>query len=156
MNPRDTSAAPRQLVSFRLGEEEYAVDILCVQEIIRLARITPVPNAPSFVVGVLNLRGRVIPVLCLRQCLGMERGTPTGKTRILVADVPPSTLGFAVDSVAEVIRVPLEDIEPPPAPGPGARLQPYVQGVAKLDGRLLMILDLARLLSGEETQSLVA
>ena len=156
MNPRDTSAAPRQLVSFRLGEEEYAVDILCVQEIIRLARITPVPNAPAFVVGVLNLRGRVIPVLSLRQCLGMERGSPTGKTRILVADVPPSTLGFAVDSVSEVIRVPLEDIEPAPPPGPGARLEPYVQGVAKLDGRLLMILDLARLLTGDESQTLVA
>ncbi|MBI5835693.1 MAG: purine-binding chemotaxis protein CheW [Candidatus Eisenbacteria bacterium] len=156
MNQRDSSTAPRQLVSFRLGEEEYAIDILSVQEIIRVARVTPVPNAPPFVVGVLNLRGKVIPVVSLRTRLGMAHADLTSRTRILVADLPPHTIGFRVDSVSEVIRVPLEQIEPPPDTGPRGRPEPYVQGVAKLENRLIMILDLQRLLTEEESQSLAA
>jgi purine-binding chemotaxis protein CheW len=156
MNQRDTSAVPRQLVSFRLGESEYAVDILCVQEIIRVTRITPVPNAPSFVLGVLNLRGRVIPVVCLRRRLGMEAVEPTSRTRILVTDLQSHTVGFAVDQVSEVIRVPIEDVEAAPDTGPRGRSEPYVQGVVKLDARLLMLLDLARLFSGEDAQTLAA
>ncbi|HVP39744.1 MAG TPA: chemotaxis protein CheW [Candidatus Saccharimonadales bacterium] len=156
MSQRDSSTGPRQLVGFRLGQEEYAVDILCVKEIIRVAHVTPVPNAPPHVRGVLNLRGQVIPVVCLRQRLGMEPGEPTSRTRILVTDLPPHTLGFAVDSVTEVIRVPREQIDPPPEAGPRGRAEPYVEGVAKLDSRLLLILDLARLLTADETQALAA
>lgn len=155
MNPRDNSGQPRQLVSFLLGEEEYAVDILCVQEIIRPTRITPVPNAPEFVEGVLNLRGKVIPVINLRRRLGLPESATSRLSRIVVTDLPPNTLGFMVDAVSEVIRVPLDRIDPPPA-GAMGQVDSYVQGVAKLDGRLLMILELARLITGDDALSLAA
>jgi len=156
MNEQEASAQPRQMVSFRLGEEEYGVDILCVQEIIRLSRITPVPNAPGFVQGVLNLRGKVIPVIALRQRLGLPPGAESRDTRIVVVDLPPNTIGFTVDAVSEVIRVPLERIDPPPQGGPGGRTEPFIQGIAKLEGRLLLVLDLARLFSTEERDALAA
>ncbi len=155
MNPHDNSAQARQLVSFRLGDEEYAVDILRVQEIIRPTRITPVPNSPEFVEGVLNLRGKVIPVINLRLRLGLPDSASSKQSRIVVTDLPPNTLGFMVDAVSEVIRVPLDRIDPPPA-GAMGQVDSYVQGVAKLDGRLLMILELARLVTGEDVISLVA
>ncbi len=156
MSERDPSTAPRQLVSFRLGEEEYGVDILCVQEIIRVGHITPIPNAPDFVEGVLNLRGRVIPVIALRKRLGLPAAGQSKETRIVVVDLPPNTLGFMVDAVSEVIRVPGEKIEPPPRAGGSGCTEAYVEGVAKLDDRLLMILHPGRLLSEEQSDSLAA
>ena len=155
MHPENSSSEPRQLVSFHLGEEEYAVDILCVQEIIRAGRITPVPNAPHFVEGVLNLRGKVIPVIHLRRRLGLPETEHTKQSRIVVVDLSPHTLGFMVDAVSEVIRVTPDRIDPAPA-GPLGPADSYVLGVARLDGRLVMILDLARLLSAGETDMLAA
>jgi purine-binding chemotaxis protein CheW len=130
-----------QLVSFQLGPEEYAIDILGVQEIIRMVEITQVPNAPHFVEGVVNLRGKVIPIINLRTRLGLASTESTKDTRIVVVEVAHLILGFIVDSVEEVLRLPLDMIEPPPSTGRGGG-EEYHKGVGRVDGRLLILLNL--------------
>ena len=138
-----------QVVSFHVGEEEFGLDILRVQEIIRVQRLTRVPNSPEFVDGVINLRGKVIPVVDLRKRFGLEVTDQGNQTRIVVVEVKGTVLGFIVDSVSEVLRIPAETVEPPPRLGKVER--EYVMGVGKLDNRLLILLDVDRLLgeSGE-------
>jgi len=102
-----------QLVAFQLAQEVYGVDIAQVQEIIRMQPITKVPGAPDFVEGVINLRGRVIPVIDLRKRFRLPKGEETKSTRIIVVDVPPHTVGMIVDSVDEVLRLSEDKIEPP-------------------------------------------
>ena len=134
-----------QLVSFHVGGEEFGLEILRVQEIIRIQQLTRVPNSPNFVDGVINLRGKVIPIIALRRCLGLEDRPHDKQTRIVVVEVTGNVLGFIVDSVSEVLRIPVETIEPPPRLGKVER--EYVSGVGKLDDRLLILLDLNRLMS---------
>ena len=133
-----------QVVSFEIGAEEYAVDILEVQEIIRMVEITAVPNAPHYVEGVINLRGKVIPIIDLRLRFGLATEERTKETRIIVVDVSRIVIGFIVDSVSEVLRIPNSLIEPPPS-GKGGSSEFY-KGVGRVEGRLLILLDLERLL----------
>jgi len=130
-----------QLVSFQLGPEEYAIDILGVQEIIRMVEVTHVPNAPHSVEGVVNLRGKVIPIINLRTQLGLSVTEHTKDTRIVVVEVGRLILGFIVDSVEEVLRLPQDWIEPPPSTGRGG-VEVFHKGVGRFDGRLLILLDL--------------
>jgi purine-binding chemotaxis protein CheW len=138
-----------QLVSFQLGHEIFAIDILGVQEIIRLAEITHVPNAPHYVEGVVNLRGKVIPIINLRARFGLSATEPTKETRIVVVEVAHVILGFIVDSVEEVLRLPEECIEPMPPTGRGG-VDECHRGVGRVNGRLVMLLDL-ELLFGIQT-----
>ena len=133
-----------QVVSFEIGTEEYAVDILEVQEIIRMVEITQVPKAPHFVEGVINLRGKVIPIVDLRLRFGLSAAERTKDTRIVVVDVSRIILGFIVDSVSEVLRIPSSLIEPPPSGKQGS--SEFHKGVGRVDGRLLILLDLNRLM----------
>lgn len=143
-----------QLVGFRIGGEEFALDILRVQEIIRVQQLTRVPNSADFVDGVINLRGKVIPVVALRKRFGLEQ-IPHGKeTRIVVVEVNHSVLGFIVDSVSEVLRIPARTVEPPPRLGKVQR--EYVSGVGKLDNRLLILLDVDRVMCESEEALLQA
>ncbi|MDW7973584.1 MAG: chemotaxis protein CheW, partial [Thermodesulfovibrio sp.] len=103
-----------QFVTFTLGEEEYAVDILKVQEINRMKEITRVPNAPYYVEGVINLRGKVIPVVSLRKKFGLPEATDPAKQRIMIMDIQGVTIGLIVDSVSEVLRISTNIVEPPP------------------------------------------
>ncbi len=135
-----------QLVTFFLGEEEYAVDILTVNEIIRLMQITPVPNAPVFLEGVVNLRGKVIPVVALRKRFDLEDRECDNNTRIIVMEVQQKIIGFMVDSVSEVLRIDERIIEDTPPIVSGGINGEYIKGVARLEGRLLIILDLDKLL----------
>lgn len=137
-----------QLVSFHVGGEEFGLEILRVQEIIRIQPLTRVPNSAAFVDGVINLRGKVIPVIALRRCFGLEDRPHDKQTRIVVVEVNGSVLGFIVDSVSEVLRIPVETITAPPRLGKVER--EYVSGVGKLDDRLLILLDLDRLMSDAE------
>jgi purine-binding chemotaxis protein CheW len=137
-----------QLVGFHVGGEEFGLEILRVQEIIRIQPLTRVPNSVGFVEGVINLRGKVIPVVALRRCFGLEDRTHDKQTRIVVVEVSGSVLGFIVDSVSEVLRIPVETIEPPPRLGKVER--EYVSGVGRLDDRLLILLDLECLMSDTE------
>ncbi len=144
-----------QLVSFKIGNEEFGVDILKVQEINRMMEITTVPNAPTFVEGVVNLRGRIIPVIDLRTRLGMVKVDHSIKTRIIVVELADKTVGFIVDEVNEVLRIPRSITEPPPEMVAGIEAN-YLTAVAKLDDRLLILLDLEKILDSEEAEQLSA
>ncbi|GEM_PF-241925 len=147
-------AGVRQLVTFHLDGEEFAVEILKVQEIIRRIDPTRVPNAPDFVDGVINLRGKVVPVICLRKRFGLPapENTAAAMGRIVVVEVGGTVAGLAVDSVSEVLRLPEDTVEPPPRLAKVDR--DYVCGVGKLQDRLLILLDVDRILSEAEKSAL--
>ncbi|WP_031385823.1 chemotaxis protein CheW [Desulfonatronum thiodismutans] len=138
-----------QLVTFHIGEEEFGVEILKVQEIIRMMGITRVPKAPDFVEGVINLRGKVIPIIDLRTRFGMAAQDHDKHTRIIVIEINSVIIGFVVDSVSEVLRIPADTVEPPPPIISGIESE-YIRGVGKLADRLLILLDLDSLLSKGE------
>lgn len=139
----------RHSVVFVLAGEHYGVDVADVWEIIRMVNITPLPAAPDFVQGMINLRGKVIPVVDLRERFGLK-STPPGKdTRILVVDVEGEDIGIVVDAVIEVKRIPLSAIEPT-ASVLTLEQSAFVDGVANLDGRLVILLDMAEVLTREQ------
>lgn len=142
-----------QLVTFTIGQEEFGVDILRVQEIIRMMTITKVPNAPDFVEGVINLRGSVIPIIDMRKRVGMQANTRDSQTRIIVMDLQGQVVGFVVDAVREVLRIKESTIEPPPAIVAAVGAE-YIKGVGKLHDRLLILLELDKLLSESELDEL--
>ncbi len=142
-----------QLVSFLIENEEFGVDILNVQEIIRPVDITRVPNAPAFVEGVINLRGRIVPVVDLRKRFNLPRRERDKNSRIIVVELGDKIVGFMVDAVREVLRVDASVIEPPPQLAIGIDAH-YITGVAKLDDRLLILLDLEGILTDEEKHRL--
>lgn len=138
-----------QLVTFGIGEEEFGIDILKVQEIIRTMAITKVPSSPPHVEGVINLRGKVIPVIDLRSRFLLEAKQHDSQTRIIVVDLHSVVIGFVVDGVSEVLRIQSNTVEPPPPVVAGIESE-YIKGVGKLDDRLLILLDLDKLIPIEE------
>jgi purine-binding chemotaxis protein CheW len=142
-----------QLVSFRLGSEEYGVDIAQVQEIIRLVEITHVPRAPHFMEGVINLRGQLIPIIDLRTRFGMPRVAATKSTRIVVTEIANKRVGMVVDSVSEVLNIPTDHVEEAPDMVAGVGTE-YIAGVGKINDRLIIMLDLAMVISTQEKQEL--
>ncbi|HTJ26124.1 MAG TPA: chemotaxis protein CheW [Candidatus Limnocylindria bacterium] len=144
-----------QVVSFKLGSEEYGVDIAQVQEINRMVAITHVPRAPQFMEGVINLRGQLIPIIDLRARFGMPRAEHTKNTRIVVTEIGAKRVGMVVDSVSEVLRLATEHIEDAPEMITGVDTE-YIRGVGKIEDRLIILLDLARIISGAEKRELDA
>ncbi len=144
-----------QLVSFMVGTEEFAVPILSVQEINRMMQITKVPQSPPFIEGVINLRGKIIPVMDLRKRFGLQETGDASDERIIVVEVGSRVIGFTVDQVNEVLRISANIVEPPPSMVCGVDSD-YVQGVGKLEDRLLILLDLDRLFSGNDLAQLDA
>ncbi|MDR2727111.1 MAG: chemotaxis protein CheW [Deltaproteobacteria bacterium] len=142
-----------QLVTFSIGDEEFGVDILKVQEIIRTMEITKVPRAPEFVDGVINLRGKVIPIIDLRRRFNLTPRPHDSHTRIIVIEITQMVVGFVVDAVSEVLRIPVDTVEPAP-PVVASLDSDYISGVGKLRDRLLILLDLDRLLSAEDLDRL--
>jgi purine-binding chemotaxis protein CheW len=138
-----------QAVTFALGSEEYGVDIAQVQEINRMVTITHVPRAPQFMEGVINLRGQLIPIIDLRTRFGMERSELTKNTRIVVTEIGNKRIGMVVDSVSEVLRIPVEQIEDAPDLVAGVETE-YIRGVGKMGDRLIIMLDLGRVISASE------
>lgn len=137
-----------QLVVFRLATEEYGLPITKVQEINRLTPITKLPQTPVFMEGVINLRGRIIPVIDLRKRFALAVETYTDDTRIIVVEFNGQTIGVIVDAVTEVVRLAAADIEPPPNNSVlDAR---YIQGVGKMDNRLLILLDADQIFTSQE------
>lgn len=135
-----------QLVVFEVGDESFGIDISLVQEIIRMQPITEVPRAPMYVKGVINLRGKVIPVVDLRERFGFATGEETKATRIVVVNVLGNTVGMIVDAVSEVLRLAIDAIEPPSSIVESVGSQ-YLKGIGKLDERLIILLDLDKLLA---------
>jgi len=145
MDKMQTSSEIYQLVTFNLGNEEYAVDILKVQEINRMVEITSIPKARSYVEGVINLRGKVIPIINLRKRFGLDSKELNSHSRIIVVDIGTS-IGLIVDSVSEVLRLSSDTVEPPPPMTAGNGSAEYIKGVGKLPDRLLILLDIEKLL----------
>ena len=140
-----------QLVSFYLGGEENGIDILRVQEIIRMQAISRIPKAPEYVEGIINLRGKVIPIINLRMRFGLEKKENDKQTRIIVVKIEGKTLGLIVDSVSEVLRLPSDSIEPAPAIVTGKEGK-YLTGVGKIEDKLIILLDLEKLLKDVEVE----
>jgi purine-binding chemotaxis protein CheW len=139
-----------QLVVFNIGSEEFGVEIMNVQEIIRMTNITKIPQASSYVKGIINLRGKIIVVINLDVIMGMTSKEQDENTRIIVADIGDTVMGFIVDSVSEVIRLPESSVEAAPAVIANKIGTEYVRGVGKMEDRLLILLDLDRILSSNQ------
>ena len=137
-----------QLVSFRLGDEEYGIAITKIQEIILMGEITRVPHTAPYVKGLINLRSNVIPILDLRLRFGLPQSDPTDDTRIMVVNACGKTIGLIVDAVSEVLRISHEQIAPSPPTVAGLG-HDYLTGLAKLEKRLLILLDIDKLLHDE-------
>lgn len=142
-----------QLVIFNLDREEYGVYITQVQEIIRPVGITRIPGMPDFIEGVINLRGKIIPILNLRERFGFAKKEKNTNTRIVVAEVSNQTVGLVVDMVAEVLRIADEAIDPLPPTVTNIDAE-YLKGVGKLDRRLIILLDLEKVLTDLEKSTL--
>jgi len=142
-----------QLVVFDLAGEHYGVDIAAVEGIIKLQTITTVPHAPAFVEGVTNLRGKVLPVIDLRKRFGLPQAQATKDSRIVVVEMNGATVGMVVDGVSEVLRVGAEAIEPP-SPIVTTVDSAFIRGIAKVGARLVILLDLGKVLSTQETAEL--
>ena len=143
-----------QLVTFRLGNEDYAVNILKVQEINRMKEITRVPNTPTYVEGVINLRGKVIPVINLRSKFGLSDKDSDTQSRIMIMDIQGITMGLVVDAVSEVLRIPANIVEPTPPMASNINTE-YIKGIAKLEDRLIILLDMDMLVGKTEETSLI-
>ena len=150
--PADAAVAQptteEHVVIFRLADEYYALDIQCVQEIVRMQTITSIPGADAWVEGITNLRGRVVPVIDLRRRCSVPSSEYTAETRIVVVSSANGMVGLIVDAVSEVMRIPSEQIEPPSSIV-SVPENSYLRGVAKLDDRLVSLMDLEGVLPSE-------
>lgn len=139
-----------QLVSFNLEKEEYGINVLMVREIIRMLNITRVPNTPHYVEGVINLRGKVIPIINLRKKFDLLDTDYDKRTRIMVMEVVGELMGFIVDEVSEVIRISEKEIQPPPPVVSSGIEQECMAGVINQAERLLVLLDLEKMFTADE------
>ncbi len=146
-------------LTFKLGEEEYGLEILKVQEIIKTMDITAVPRTPDFVRGVINLRGKVIPVVDIRQRFGMQTVADTEKTCIIVVQVVKEdasvTMGIVVDEVSEVLDIADQDIEPPPEMGANVDAR-FILGMAKSRNAVKILLDIDKVMSDQDVKAVAA
>ena len=143
----------RQFISFSVGAEEYGLELLRVKEVIRVREITWLPKAPSFVKGIINLRGDVIPIIDLRDRFGLEALDQTAQTRVIVVEVEGRLMGMVVDSASQVVRIPADQIDPPP-PVMGELSQEFITGVGKLEDKLVILLNVDAILSLDEKEAL--
>ncbi|USG67947.1 chemotaxis protein CheW [Brevibacillus ruminantium] len=142
-----------KVIVFRLKDEEYGVEVNQVKSIEKLEHITRVPRTPAFVKGVINLRGVVTPIIDLRNRFGLEETAYSESTRIIIVAVGELEVGLIVDAANDVIDIPVTAIEPPPEVVGGVEAA-YLRGVAKLEKRLLILLNLDKVLSNEEIKQL--
>ncbi|MGH9319129.1 MAG: chemotaxis protein CheW [Vicinamibacteria bacterium] len=147
-------ASAAHLVCFRIGRETYGVDIFVVREIVKAQEITSVPGTLEYVLGIINLRGKIVSVVDLAHRLGLGRAKVDRASRILVVDLDGFTVGFLVDAATEVLKLPAEAIEPAPEELKGTVQDDLLEGVGKLQDRLVIILNPGNLLSEAEASSL--
>jgi purine-binding chemotaxis protein CheW len=162
MNPSQTGAEPTKarncggkFLTFFLAGEEYGLEILKVQEIIGMMEITPVPRTPEWIRGVLNLRGKVIPVIDLRLKFGMPATERTAETCIIVVEANRVQTGIVVDQVSEVLNIPGEAIDEAPAFGPEVRTD-FILGIGKSENRVKLLLDIDRVLTENDLEEVVS
>lgn len=150
---KETLNREEQLVVFQLSEQTYGIDIASVYEIIRMEKITRVPRTPDFVEGVINLRGRIIPVIDLSRRFNLSFAERTNSSRIIIVDVGGNTIGIIVDAVSEVLRIQAASVEPPPPMIHGIDAA-YLRGIAILESRLVILLNLEKILFEHERDEL--
>lgn len=138
-----------QWVTFRLDEEIYGINVMQVQEVLRVSEIAPVPGAPAYVLGIINLRGNVVTVIDTRERLGLSSKEVDDSTRIVIIEADKQVVGILVDSVAEVVDLPMSEVESAPNVG-NDESSKYIQGVASHDDELLILVDLNKLMTDEE------
>lgn len=142
-----------QVVGFRIGRETFGLPISIVREIVRVPEITSIPNAPDYVEGVINLRGRIIPIIDLRKRFHEAIPEPSKKNRVVVVEIENRRIGLMVNSASEVLRIPPSEIEAPNTVFQDGELD-YITGVGKLKGRLVILLDLSKILQRGELRQL--
>lgn len=140
-----------QVVRFMVGKESFGIDIGRVQEIVTVPEITRVPDAPDFLEGIINLRGKIVSVIDLRKRLKINGAERHKKNRILVTEIEGKVVGLIVDEVSEVLRLNPDNIEPPPEMVNSVGAE-YITGVGKLEDRIILLLDLAKVLTTQETK----
>ena len=150
----DENSQANKYLLFSIGEEVYGIAIGSVTEIIEMQKITDVPDMPGYVKGVINLRGRVVPVMDLRLRFGMEERVHDDRTCIIIADIDSTSLGFIVDTVAEVQDILEKDIEPPPHFKSDAGRRQYISGLGKIEGMVAILIDVKRILQDEEIETI--
>lgn len=155
-NVQKKSDGELQLVVFNTGKEDFGIEIMNVQEIIRMTNITKIPQSPSYIRGIINLRGKIIVVINLNVVMGMESSEHDENTRIIVTSINDTVVGFVVDSVSEVLRLPSSSVEAAPELVSTKIDSSYLKGVGKLDNRLLLLLDMGRVLSKDEMSQIPA
>ncbi|WED21040.1 chemotaxis protein CheW [Vibrio sp. JC009] len=138
-----------QWVTFQLEEETYGINVMQVREVLRYSEIAPVPGAPDYVLGIINLRGNVVTVVDTRSRFGLMEGEVTDNTRIIVIESERQVIGILVDSVAEVVYLRSSEIDTTPSVGTDESAK-FIQGVSNRDGKLLILVDLDKLLTDEE------
>jgi len=138
-----------QLVTFRLGGETYGIDVMNVQEVLRISEIAPVPGAPEYVLGIINLRGNVVTVVDTRARFGLPSSETDDASRIVIVESENQVVGILVDSVAEVVELNQSEIDVPPNVGNEDSAR-YVQGVANRESDLLIVIDLDKLLARDD------
>ena len=153
-NVRQAAVPQVQLVTFRVGGEEFGLDVFQVHEILRYTEPTPMPKAPAFVEGVLDVRGALVPVVDLRKRFELHEVLYGDDTRIILVDFQGERLGLIVDEVSEVLRVPETSVSPPPQFVRGLAAE-FIRGIVRLESRLVVLLDLERILSSQERMQLV-
>ena len=152
-SPTARTAENAQVVSFRLSNEEYGLDITRVQEIILMGQITEIPEVPDYICGLCNLRGTVIPIVDLRRRFGLATADATEQTRIIVVNARDHTFGIVVDGVSEVLRLDPDQIEPPPTGLLGLD-QVYIKGLVKMRDKIMILLNLEGILGHDDQANL--
>ncbi len=145
--------AESQYVIFKLGNEEYGVDIMKVKEICEFKKSTKVPNTPYFVDGIINLRGEIIPIINLKKRFKIDGNEINSDTRIIVININDRNVGFIVDAASQVLRISEDEIEKAPEIIAGVDRQ-YINGVGKIDDKIVILLDLEKILTEEEKEKL--
>lgn len=138
-----------QWVTFRLDNESYGINVMQVQEVLRYSEIAPVPGAPSYVLGIINLRGNVVTVIDTRQRFGLEPSDVSDNTRVVIIEADKQVVGILVDSVAEVVYLRQSEIETAPNVGNDESAK-FIQGVCNKNGELLILVELDKMMSEEE------
>ncbi|KPV97598.1 MULTISPECIES: chemotaxis protein CheW [Pseudoalteromonas] len=152
-NAADVNDEVLQWVTFHLGEETYGINVMQVQEVLRYSEIAPVPGAPGYVLGIINLRGNVVTVIDTRTRFGLQSAEVTDNSRIVIIEAEKQVIGILVDSVAEVVYLRTSEIDSAPNIGTEESAK-FIQGVSNRDGELLILVDLNKLLSDEEWDEL--
>ena len=147
-----TASTSRELIAFRIGEQEFCVDIMAVREIRGWTRATPLPRAPGYMKGVINLRGAVLPIVDLCARFGLTTSEPTARHVIMVARIGGRTVGLLVDAVSDIIQLTDEQVQPTPDVA-SDHVKTFVKGIFAIDGRMISLIELDRIVPESEAEA---